>query len=509
MTPSLLALLLACSPSMPATQTFEGPGVKLRQTVKDWKATAELVGPDGKVRWKVEDSGGFFAPTFSPDGRYVAEASTAHSATVRVIGPDGRLAGYEPLALVSEDEKSLMGWTSCGRAWFGGLRFEGETLVVLGQQAPPRPPMEPPDPTPKLEILIDLASGKLSRKTAAKVVTVASLIADYHARPEARRETAQALSRKASQREKADAPALLAFAKAQLPKTEDAGVQGALLSILDVTASDDDREWVAQRALKAGWPAGSVLTVLIRLRSSRPEPLRAYARAVLEQRLGDVNARAEAVRQLVSAPDGLKYVRIALEDPERYVRESAQLVLGNLPADDQTFLFLVERAAEPSARKGLVDLFVRPREWRERGASEPNPFAARFEKACDGALQKAWPGCEAWTGAMADARGDRGLASQRYTRALAAISAELSKTKGWSPEVETFTRLHVRLAWLAKDEGRPQEVVDHVKALERSPAWGNFRVECSNGLPRGFGECDGGHYRDLVISELLGTPTPD
>ena len=157
----VVSAVLTCSPAPPQNHTFNGPGVNLRQTVSERGVTLELLEAGGKVRWKVAGDG-VFRPVFSADGRWVAEPSTLHDESVRVFGPDGKAADYHPLTLATEDEKSVMGESSCGIEWYGGMRFDGATLVVLLNQAPPRPPIYAPDPTPKLEILIDVGFRQIT-----------------------------------------------------------------------------------------------------------------------------------------------------------------------------------------------------------------------------------------------------------------------------------------------------------------------------------------------------------
>lgn len=498
-----LALLLACLPASPKNHTFEGPGLKLRQTVIGRSTTLELLDAQGAVKWKVADNG-VFEPVFSPDGRYVAEPSEVRDASVRVFGPDGKVTVYEPLTLASADEISLMAQTSCGIAWYGGMSFGQNTeLVVLLNQAPPRPPIYAPDPTPKLEILIDVSSGKMSRRTPARVVTVEGLIATYRSKPEAQLEAAQGLVRKSQQEGGEKLSQLTRFARDELPKTKDAHVQAALLRVLERTGSDADRKWVGTQALEAGWPPDEVLMILQRLKDKR-EPLRAYSQAVLSQRLGDVNVRAQAVRVLAKEPGGIQAIQAGLADPESDVRDASEDAMRSLPATGETFAFLIEHAEAMQARRALVELFVQ-RSYK----GPPNPGVARFEKACDTRLQEKWPGCEAWTGAMADARGQTSVAKSRYQHALAGVTAELARSPMASSEMETFFRLHVRLAVLARGEKKTVEVTAHVEALKASTWWDQFRVDCSSGLPRTFDvKCDGGAYRELLISQLEGKPPP-
>ncbi len=498
----VISAVLGCSPAPPQNHTFNGPGVRLRQTVSERGVTLELLDAGGRVRWKVPDDG-VFSPVFSANGRWVAEPSTLHDDSVRVWSSDGKAADYHPLSLATEDEKSVMSDTSCGIDWYGGMRFDGATLVVLLNQAPMRPPIYPPDPTPKLEILIDLASGKMSRRTPPKIVTVESLIAKYRTAPGAQLDAAEALRRKSEQPGGEKLTALATFAKEELAKTKDAKLQAVLLRVLDRTGTDADREWVGDHALEAHWPPYEVLSMLQRLKA-RPELLRTYSQAVLGQKLGDVNARAEAVRQLAAKPGGIQAIEVGLADPERYVRDAAEGSMRSLPANDETFAFLNEHAELTQARLALVELFV-----QRKYQGPPNPGLARFEQACESKLQQKWPGCEAWTGAMADARGEARLAKRRYEHALAGITAELDKSPIWSPEVDSFFRLHVRLAALARDAKRADEVEAHIQAIQRAKYPGALRVDCSSGLPRSFDpQCDGGAYPALLFSRLRGQPPP-
>ncbi|MBN2359357.1 MAG: hypothetical protein JXR83_07875 [Deltaproteobacteria bacterium] len=396
----VVSAVLACHPAPPRNQTFKGPGVKLRQTVSERGVVLELIDARGKVRWKLTDKG-VFHPVFSADGRWVAEASTIHDDRVRVWDYQGKRSEYHPLTLASEDEKSAMGYTSCGIPWYGGMRFKGGILVVLLNQAPPRPPIYDPDPKPKLEILIDVASEKMSRRDPAKVVTVESLITRYRTVPGAQLEAAEYLWRKSGQPEGEQLSELATFAKDELPKTNDTKVQATLLRILDRTGTEADREWVGQKALEANWPPFAVLS-LLQPPKGKPELLLAYSRAVLEQKLPDNNARATAVQTLAAAPGGLKYLQLGLSDQDRYVREAAEGALRDLPASDENFDWLIEQAEMVGARTALLKQYVEP-----LVNHTPNPWLARFEKACDANLQAKWPGCEAWTGAMADARGER------------------------------------------------------------------------------------------------------
>lgn len=494
-----LPLLLACVPASPTTRDFPGPGVTLRQTVSGRAVQLELVDRKGARRWKL-DAEAVFDPVFSPDGRFVAEASTIDTDLVRVFTPEGRVEALHPLSLASEDEIAAMGDSSCGTPWFGGMRFDGSTLVVLLNQAPMRPPMMAPDPTPKLEVRIDVERGAMTRTTTPTVFTVEGLIARYRSGPGARREAAERLVLKVQRGPRPAPPSLAGFVREELPKTADSAVQELLLSLLDEVASDDDGRWLAGHALEARWPPGRVLSVLERL----PDKVRAraFARTMLERHLGDDNARIDAVRLLAPTPECLEYVALGMSDSSSYVAEGAGLVLPNVPATEESYAFVLAHVDQESARRAMIALFVAP----PRGATT-NPFAARFEQSCDAALQKQWPGCEAWTGATADARGDRELAAKRYRHALVGLGTELEQNKSWSGEVESFFNVHVRLALLARDARKTSEVAAHLEAMKRSRWWEQARVDCSSGLPRAFDPtCDGGTYRERLVERLLESP---
>lgn len=495
MAAALLAMVLSCVRASPHDATFAGPGVELRQTVVGSRVTLTLVERNGKVRWKLEEehSFGIYNPVFSDNGRYVAARD---SGGVRVIGPDGEVEAYEVMALVSEDEQSLFSSTSCGRGWFGGMHFTGETLVVRILQGP----YDSPEPAPAIEVSVDVVSGKMSRAKPAMVKTVESLVAEYRSRKEARLEAAKWLARKSSQEAHRKDPALLAFAQEELPKAAEPEVQADLLEVIERAGGRAGREWVAERALKAGWPPESVLKALGPLRSANPEPLRAYARAVFEQHLGGAEVRRLALDELAHAPDASRYVLLALADRDPSVRRAAAH-LRRPPEDDATFEFLVAHAEFEEVRSALVMGYVRdhPRWW------------GRFEKACEAEMLKAWPACEAWSGAMADLRKDTALAKKRYERALEAITPELAQSDLWSSAAlgpfsrqereGAFFRLHHRLALLAKAAHRPQEVAKHVEAIRRSRWWNPHDSDCSNGLPSGMGiDCRYATYGELLMN---------
>jgi hypothetical protein len=494
----ILSLVLACLPSPPTDQVFKGPGVELRQKVSDRRSvTLELVGADGKTRWRAT-SDGLFEVTFRNDGKYLATAQTGHVSRVLVFGPDGQQREYDPLELVTEDEKQQMSWTSCGISWYRGLRFKGSTLVVKVAQAPLRPPIYEQDPTPPLEILIDVEAGTMSRRTPPKIETVEALLERFAKAPARRAETLQALGRKAQQEANRGDARLRAFAREQLPKTKEREDQRVLLSILDATGTDEDREWVAKKAVQARWPASSVLDVL---RRSRPELGEAYARSILELRLEDVNARAEALRILAPTPDALKYLKLGEEDPKGYVRDAAAMAMRSLAPTEESFAYVANRLGTDEGRLAMVELFVA----NQGGA--PNPFAERFERACDRAMQAKWPGCEAWTAAMADVRGDRAQALARYRHALKRLDAELARAKMRSSEVETWMNVRVRLARLALEDKRPEEAKAHAAALRASKWRDSLRLNCSNGLPRQLAtDCDGGLNFNWLMADLEGRP---
>jgi hypothetical protein len=470
----LLALLLACSPATPTDQTFHGPGVELIQKVVDEERSQLELRAGSVVRWKRDAATPLFRPVFRDDARYLAEAHSANQATVVIFGPDGQERRVAPLEVVTEEERQVMSESSCGPIWFQGLRFEGEALVVLIKQGPERAPWEPPDPTPPLEVLVDLKTGGLRRRTPPKVVTVEALLEAYRQKPEQRPATALALARKAMLASAHGGDERLrAFALAELPKTSDASLQELMLAILSATSTPADQDWIVSQALKRNWPADAVQSSL-RAR----EPRLRYSRQVLELHLGDANARVRAVLDLAEEPDGLRWVTLGLDDPDRPVSEQALLSLGKVPPSEASFAFTVSQARQPLARAALVERFV-----ASAYTGAPNPWAARFEQACEGAMRRDWPGCEAWTGALADLRGEAGLARARYERAVEAMASEHQQQTIWSSEIDTYFGLRLRLAVLAKAAHQPALVKAHLKAMTSSRWWPNAHLGCLNGTP--------------------------
>ncbi len=490
----ILALVLACSPAMPTSQTFAGPGVSLRQTIKRPTNRLELL-VGTSVRWTLETTTSLFRPLFRDDGRYLAEARTTNAASVSLFGPDGQERELSPLSLLTDDERDVMGETSCGPNWFGGLRFEGESLVVLINQAPMRRPTEAPDPTPKLEVLVDLQTGTLRRRTPPKVVTSAGLIDTFRKHDDQQPKALEGLMLKANRARGGGDATLRAFVLEELPKSTDPQTQEGLLFILEAVALPTDQDWVMAHALEAQWPLEAVWRIL-----SRPELLHRLALQISEGRLGTPNSRRFAVEALAPTPEGPRAVRLGLEDPTQYVRESTEHCLASLTPSEESFAMTLARIDRPVPRGVMVQRFFA----RERPADPPNPWAARFEQACEGAMRRAWPGCDVWTGALAETRGNLGLARARYERALAPMTVEHEHQTVWSGEVDTYFRLRVRLALLAKAENHPAVVKAHVGAMKRSRWLRHAHVECSTALPRELTpDCERVWDLDALLEKLV------
>jgi len=498
-----LALVLACSPASPQTRSFAGPhGFKLEQVAGGGRRFApvalQLIGADGKPRWKLPQvERGVFAPVFSEDGSWVADALTLHESKVRVFSPAGALNLFDALELVTEEEQQNMSRTSCGLAWLRGMEFHGKTLVVSVNQAPMRPPIYAPDPTPPLELLIDLDTMKLSRRAPPqRSETIDELVALWKREPARRDDVLRKLVAKAALPSSRGNSALPQLARAELAGSADPKHQAGLLAIIERLGSSDDHEWVAAQALAAKWPVDVSVRIAARVRNA---PAAAeYARAVVRERLGGVNERSEALRIALAShpPDAIALVKSALDDPEPYVREAAGHQLNELPRTAATFDFLALRVELPAAGRALVQVFLK---------LPLDELTARFERECE-TWRTAWPGCDAWSGALADVRGDVKTAAARYGRAVEALTPKVTGDPGAAFEARRdLFRLHVRLARLALAQKRRAEAKAHADAIDKVKWAENERVECSTGLPRALEpKCDGGLAREYLIAELNG-----
>jgi hypothetical protein len=480
---SLIAVVLVCLPEPPRDATWTAGPLELVQTMLPRGPQLELR-RKGTALWKT-GADPVQNVLIRDDGKFVSAVDNLHEERVRVFGPDGKLKTYEPMTLVTEEEAAAISQTSCGRAWFGGQRFEAGKLVVSVNQAPILPPIYKPPDTPKLEILIDVESGAMARRSPAAVaLTVAAHIAQFKTEPARRSELFSALEQKARLPTTSTDPELRDFARAQLSTLTEPGEQEIALNILSAAPRPEDRAFVAAEALERKWPVTATMNILSRDESPAAD---AWFRAVVEQHLGGVNERSEALRRVVKSrhPDALKLVKLGLADDERYVRDAAAQAMRDLPANNETFDLVAEQAtssADPGiARTALVELFLK------------NP---RFEARCEEKLREVWPGCSVWTAGLADVRGDLSKAKQRYEWALAHI--QLPKN-GWFADAEAWTNAHVRLARL-----EPKKAAPHVKALVEHPDFA--RSDCSNGLPRqliGNDKCSGLAF-DFLIKELKG-----
>lgn len=228
---SALVLAVGCSPNLLGKlqdREVPGPGVTLRQTFTNPGVSLSLVDAAGTVRWVDAKASAIEEPAAFGEGGVVA--MKGGFGVVRLYDAAGKRHEVKVLPLVTSDEHDFIPSTSCGLEWLDGLRFEGATLVVSIRQR--TWPLEgSPDVLPSIELLVDAATKKVTRRAPEGPVTVPALLAAWRAEPGRRVDLARLLRVKAKHR-RSD-KALAAFLKEQVAQVKEQPLLGLLQGALD------------------------------------------------------------------------------------------------------------------------------------------------------------------------------------------------------------------------------------------------------------------------------------